>query len=441
MNRQPKGIPVGGQFAEHERSDDDVMLTAPDVLDETPAQSHRVLTSHMHEVRHRVELANRRLARAGIADRFTIDADEAVVEHKGRLYAVTDFSLNEPKIGHDGWTVDGVFDFTPDGIPIAAYKSGTDVPEPQVGVCDQCGTRRRRERVFIVRHENGDTKQIGRSCLGAFLGIKPQGLWALEFDPNEREASDAGDEDDEFWLSSAGSADQVFPAEDLVLAAVVASDNDDGFVSRNRASMQTPATVDVVLGSFDTQVALATDTHRERAAAVLDFVRNLPEDSDQNYLVNLRRVLVGTDGVGGSFVRRKHAAIATSAVSAYQRHLDGEARRAAAKEREQAYTPGFLAAPNEKVADVEATVDFISHGEHHVGYNQVRPYTVVAMTTADGHRVTWIASSFKDVAVGQKVNVSGTVKKHEQRERGERVEDVTLLTRAKLIDPDSGDVL
>ncbi len=37
-------------------------------------------------------------------------------------------------------------------------------------VCDHCGTLRRRNDTFIVRHEDGTCKQVGRSCLGDFLG-------------------------------------------------------------------------------------------------------------------------------------------------------------------------------------------------------------------------------------------------------------------------------
>lgn len=39
-----------------------------------------------------------------------------------------------------------------------------------VGVCEHCQKSRRRKETFIVRHDSGETKAVGRSCLKDFLG-------------------------------------------------------------------------------------------------------------------------------------------------------------------------------------------------------------------------------------------------------------------------------
>jgi hypothetical protein len=51
-------------------------------------------------------------------------------------------------------------------------------------LCDHCKTARRRSETFIVRQvETGQVKQVGRQCLGDFLGVSPEqflarwGLW------------------------------------------------------------------------------------------------------------------------------------------------------------------------------------------------------------------------------------------------------------------------
>lgn len=439
MNRQPKGIPVGGQFAEMERDEADVELAeneqVPRVMKVT------VPASRLRELLHRVELANKRLKRAGLDEKFTFETNETVAQRAtGEWVAVTEVTFERPRIGHDGFSIVGVYDFAPDGDPVAAYREDATVGQPDGPGCDQCGKTRRRERIFIVRGEDGEEKQIGRSCLGAFIGITPGGLWALEFDPTA-EPGDEGHEDEFDRKDALGNTmDQVYPVDDFMVAVVVTAKAQGGFVPRSRATREQPATVDL-LGDPSGALEAAGDEDREKARAVLEWVQAIDPLTDESYLASLRQVLAGSSGIEGRWLRRKHAAMAASAVAAYEREQEIAARKAVAKKVAAEYKPGFLAPKGEKIAPTEATIDFVKPGSTEIGYGRMSYWTLISMVTADGHKVAWFATGDKDVKVGQKVTLTGTVKGHEVREFDGVEVDQTLMTRAKLVDPETGEKL
>lgn len=447
MNRQPKGIPIGGEFAALDRAesavelDDDTYDEGYDDLPEPGPVTFVLPTSKLAEALSRIEKANKRLARAGVEERFIVETEEGVRQTRGGVtVGVVEVTIQRPRIGVDGHRVVGVFDFTPDGDPVPAFQADGDVAPPASPHCEQCGTTRRRERIFVIRDEDGAEKVVGRSCLAPYLGIRPEGLWALEFDPGAL-SDDAGDSNDEFHLGdglAASRSDIVYDVEDFLITTVAVADSRGGFVSRSAATRENPATVDLIGDTVNTEGA--DPAHRARAAEILDWVRTIDPDKDGEYLAKLHQVLIGSTGSPGRFLKRKHAAVAASAVSAFERAQRDAARAAVVKEAARTYTPGFVAPVKEKIAQVPATVEHVFHGENNFGYRPT-PFTRVSMITGDGKRMVWFASSYKELEIGQKVTVAATVKGHEQREFDDQMIDQTMLTRAKLTDPESGELV
>lgn len=64
--------------------------------------------------------------------------------------------------------------------------------------CDHCGEFRRRNAIFVLRHENGTHKQVGRNCMADFLGhahpeaILSKAEYIFTFDKLISEAGDEG---------------------------------------------------------------------------------------------------------------------------------------------------------------------------------------------------------------------------------------------------------
>lgn len=408
---------AAGRFGEKHHSEPEVTLSIdPGEQDQEPQQpSYHMRASRLPNALHRIDLANRRLARAGIEERFEADVHEYVRENPegATATAMAELTLNKPSISFGGWKFSTAHQVTPDGHVL---NFGPD--EASDMSCDYCGHKRQRGAVYTVTHpDTGETKQIGGNCMEAFLGVKPKGLWALTDDILEDEDSEFDDD----TVGRSSGKDDVFAANDLLMAALMVSNEGDDFRSRNQGTTQDPATVDQV---FKEPSALTVDHPAERrqlAADIREWVNAQPGDSD--YISNLRGVLAGED----RWVSRKHAAIAVSAISAYKRATAAEVEK---KTKEEApYTPGFLGDVKERIRDVPVTlVKPIYLGEDSYGWETKERWLLV-MHTEEGKTAKWFTTgNYSGLEPGEKFAMTATVKEHgSYKER-----DETLVTRAKL---------
>ncbi len=433
------GVPTdnGGRYAEQEHDTDELTLTAAtpaddhDELDDEPYTPVHVLSPHHVPLAlAAIDKANKRLARYGIDGRFEATLEDGTERRNEQDIPVTYLTLSRPSLSLGGWTFSGTHDVTDDG-QMLHYRATTTVPMPEVTdtTCQFCGKSRRRERVYTLHHDTEGSKQVGKSCLEAFLGVKPKGLWALDWTLDDQELDDA--ETIGRW-SAVGS--DVFDAEALLAAAASTTRNGELFVPKSRASTEHPATADALIGQWEAAHAAITDDGRQFARDALAWLRSTDDDGD--YIGNLKASLIPKDGTQ-KWVSQKHVGIAASAISAYRRHLDREAELAAKEKTRQEYQPGYVAPIGEKIAGVGATVVRVNYSTSYIGYGREAPKTILSMITDDGHQVTWFASGTKEFPIGQKVTVAGTVKNHDEYQGI----DQTVITRAKITDPDTGDKL
>ena len=202
--------------------------------------------------------------------------------------------------------------------------------------CDHCETRRRRAETFVVRADGSDPaiaagtyKQVGRSCLAAFLGGK-SAAWIIASLSMEKIIRDAGEEGSGGW-SGPGVYD---PAEFMAWAA--SSVRIAGWVSKGAAldgeKQSTASHVGYLLtpqyGSSPEAVArwnqaretfAPTDDDKIRGSAALAWARELPEATD--YERNLKLVACQ------SALDPKHSGILASAISAHARAIGETLRR------------------------------------------------------------------------------------------------------------------
>ena len=453
----------GGQFGSLHRGETDVAvdgLDAPDVdieaaliaqreADDLRRRTVTIPTHRVEEAEEAIAKANRRLEREGIEERFTVDRTDTVKRRDPSPYELergfakpgeiietrtTELVLNRPTIGRDGWQFDAALDRVPGTNSFTMRSAGREFGgwRPEPGRCDHCGQFRDRNKTYLVSNpETGETMQVGSSCVQSFLGVKPEGLWSLQYDlPSSMEDTDDMDR------SLPSGADPVMDNRELIARALAVTDGGRGFVSKRRAEeWGKNSTADTITSVFDTPArtesgALAKEEAKSAAAKyladgtvdkVIEAARELDTDSD--YGRNMHDLLEA--GFSG---RRSHGTV-VSALAVYSRKLRDQERKAADVERVATAAKGFIGKEGERVRDIPVTVTNVYDGVQ-TGYAYPyadEPYQLVTMRTEDGHEVIWrhVGGEHK---IGETGKMTGTVKSHEQY----KGVDQTKVIRAKI---------
>lgn len=177
----------------------------------------------------------------------------------------------------------------PTEVPVAFRTSDAD--------CAHCGLDRKRKDSFVVHHDDGTFKQVGRNCLVDFLGHKsPEAMIGaaellIEFCASLDDEENGG----------SGSGGSSYSDLHSVLVCAAACIRVDGWMSRARAEVaQTSSTADTVAtllyasrSSWDRGMRLwaeartPTATDITEAKAAREWAKALPVDGSE-YESNLR---------------------------------------------------------------------------------------------------------------------------------------------------------
>ncbi len=211
-------------------------------------------------------------------------------------------------------------------------------------LCEHCETARQRKDVFILQHDSGDWKQVGRTCLADFLGHVSPEKFAQYAEALYKmfKGADADPSDPGFF----GGRYEDLPVEMLsyltVTAAIIKT---FGWLSVSKArdlnmnaGEGTPpktATVSNVFEYYSDPAGKDAERyHRELVAKVdantgaaeadlaakaLTWAQALPEGVSNDYLWNLRVLTIQNS------VPRKNFGLAASLLSAYQRDTNQRA--------------------------------------------------------------------------------------------------------------------
>ena len=145
---------------------------------------------------------------------------------------------DQPKMP-GGFTLLGVVDHR-EALALVNEVPGQTMPAGQRDrgpICDHCEAIRRRSDTFVLRSEAGEVVQVGRQCLGDFLGVSVNDpSRALLFFMGVGEVLGFGDDDDfdmRAYGGSGGSGGWRMDVEGIVqISAAIIDVN--GFVSRSR---------------------------------------------------------------------------------------------------------------------------------------------------------------------------------------------------------------
>lgn len=302
------------------------------------------------------------------------------------------------------------------------------------GNCDHCQLLRRRRDTYVVHHEGGEWKQVGKTCVSDFLGgADPEKILAsLAILASAADLCDEGESGG--W--DMGSSPSALPTEDF-LAFVAACVRIDGFTSRGKAremeGMGVEATADQVLeltlfppkspsakwaGYREAHQPTAADA--EVASKALEYVHGalaekVARDGD-DYLHNLW--VASRQEYTGS----KLAGIVASLIPHYNKEVERQVLREA--EAKQLGASTFVGALGDRPILTATILKVITVGQ----LSEWGPSLLHKAVTSDGNAVSWFQQE-GGLTVGETVEVKGTVKKHEVRDGVE----VTTLNRVVVL--------
>jgi hypothetical protein len=401
-------------------------------MSETNTMEFRIPEANLHDLKFRVAKLSKKAEKlCGVPVVLTVLRTETVpgkTPGSVKLFHIVTVSGPQPK--YEGWELVASLQHmqTEEGeMTIVRSVPGKEVPVEYRNssslVCDHCQTARNRKDTFVVKHDDGTFKKVGRQCIADFLGHKDPAALVAMF-----EALATIGEASEFEGSGGGTENRWALSHFLGFVAAVI--RVDGWLSRTKArqnDMQASADM-----AFDIMIKVSLGQTRyvkpeyipteadyirgEAAMAYMDtFLETHKEDND--YLHNLDVVMA----VGN--VEWKTAGLAGSLLPTAEREMGKEVERSKALMLKE--TSRHFGTVGQKLF-VKATV--LSGFETEGIYGAT---TIIRFITAEGNAATWFASGSRSAEYkpGMEVILAATVKKHDSYKGMQ----TTILTRCNTV--------
>lgn len=381
-----------------------------------------IYADDLEEVKKRLDKLAKKAARYGVPFSYTVGDEhpqevavygvdfinhEQYVDHTYTVSAV-DIDVDcEELVKANGWTVIAHIEHGEDGNIVTPIGMTEVDPAWYTAParCDHCGTKRLRSATFMVEHEDGERRQVGKSCLKDYTGISP--AVAL------------------MWAEVVG----IFPSMEMTV---------DEWTERRPAVMYDVRTI--LAHAYDVTKAhgyVKSDARNSTRDAVAELVKTNAEPTPDGMEVADKIIewlaTVGADEVGperdckslaaSGFAKHRHIGRLAYMPTAYKRAMERkaklEARDAANKSaRELSKHVGNI---GDRVDFVAAAAEFVTSWD--TAYGKTFLYK---FTDGDGNVFVWFASGAVDEHAGMKVR--GTVKKHDVRDGVKQ----TVITRCKV---------
>lgn len=384
-------------------------------------------TAELSLTREKLAKLNARAAKRGLAGQVSLEATErrtTEVNEAGfqvtKIFFEVAITGEAPK--YNGWSFIATLDWDKSaGLitrTVPGYEGRIDRSALVAGKCDHCQTTRYRKLTYLLRNEQGETRQVGSTCIKDFLGLTVRPVFIYEDDVRETCS-----------LGSAGPAWEYEVSPETALAIAWAAVQTYGFIrsgdyyevsTRDRiAQVLYPAPFgqahadDMKVGATLRPIAAQATA---QARLIKDFILSDAFTGDSEYVVNLKAVLAGER------VSRRNFGLLASAPQAWAREVEKDLRRKA--ERAEIHN-AVIGSVGEKI---EITGNVKSIRYIHGNYGTTTLYTLV---TTEGNLVKWFASNdtLGDEVTNDTFTLKATVKKHEEY----RGQWSTVITRAKVL--------
>lgn len=327
---------------------------------------------------------------------------------------------------YNGWKFVASLEHTNAGN-IVRTAPGTEVDTVKYrqveNYCEHCNSRRRRKETFILAHEDGTTKQVGRNCIADFLGNTSPERYGSWFDMMD-EAHELADN------SMGGGGERVYILNEYMAYVVecierfgwVSStyareqrDLYDNYVettgSRALRNMLPPKTKeDERRRDFDTPA----DESYEKAKTIVEWAKELKDREELNdYLHNLTVI------ANGDVVTWDKMSFAASMANAYRMDLEKiEYKKREAEEKAERPVSEYFGEVGKRET-FTLTVEKVILSETFYGITKIHK-----MVDENGNVATWFSSN-KSLEEGETYQLKATVKEHNEY-KGEKQ---TVLTR------------
>lgn len=373
----------------------------------------RLTPSEVDATRAKLAKINDRAIRRGFTGRLKLDAEpcewlETMPDGSQQRRRAFDVRVTGDAPCAAGWTFAAaiVVTYSQNDAPIVVVNavpgSGVVVRNTDVrpGECDHCHTRRQRAKLYVVSDAEGETLQVGSTCLKDFLG------WdALPVVLTESAVRDQ--------LGACDTGATGWAVED-VLAWAWADVERRGF----RPTALPDSTRDAVSTALVDFGTRGEETRRDLRDLMPEAERMVPEvqrviseafaDAESGYEANLL-ALTRPGGV----VEWKTLGLAVSAISAHARIIERRLKDQIERERRATAIESsrWLGEVGGKVT-VGGTV---TRRDYYASDYYGRPGSyLIVMHTEGGSEVSTFTSAAwaDDVAVGDAVTIIGTVKSH-----------------------------
>ena len=392
------------------------------------AAADRIHELDLAEVEKRIERINRQARKVGAppVELFIVGEELRPSKHKltaeGWVPTQVDRYLEVYVVGSQpslpgGWRLAGVVDYR-QAVPLVSTVPGAELPfdpRDRGATCDHCETARARAEVFVLVDAAGAGVQVGRNCLGDFLGLASN-------DPAQAlirfaSLSDVLGFDEEGGGSRGPSG--FYLKEILVLSGAIV--NVSGWVARSRAAMEgitsTSARIQEYLNppKFAYECKASAE-YREWRAKVSE---QLADDGWKALCAEADMAITWAQGRRGSEFEKELADISQCEFlgvrylgrAAYilpgfrkeQERLNEAARRTA-----RFATSAWLGAEKQRLElDLELVGVKLIDGDYGTT-------TLATFDDGKGNQVKWFASNFPEWPIGEKRAVKATVKKHDE---------------------------
>jgi hypothetical protein len=327
---------------------------------------------------------------------------------RDKVIAWHDVTLTSEPIKLAGWTFVATLDHASEAGVILRAVPGETVPtsyRDAKPVCNHCGLDRMRKETFVVRHDDGTWKVVGRNCLADFMGVDPARAAELATMAIELRA---GLDDEDAFASSGGGGLHHFSLVDF-LDYVAVSIRTSGWLSRKAArdsrESVTSTADEALLMVFPPprlKVPPVEPGDHDRAVAALAWARELRANATKELTDYEHNVYVVT---AGEAITRKEAGIAASIIPTYERWLGRETERRL-RAKNDAASAHFGEVGKREVFTLTPT-DFKMF-DSDFGVRTMAKFLDAAGNVA----VWWTGEVSEPFEVGETIVVKATVKEH-----------------------------
>lgn len=384
---------------------------------------YRIPSWRVESLRLEIEKLNKRAAKLGVPAIVFRDTGrfEDVPSKRNSFGEITEVSRfcfievegQAPKFA--GWTLAAVVEHTEEGnilrkspeckVELSKYREGAQH-------CDHCNCVRRRNDTFVVIHESGEQKMVGRNCLRDFLGhADPEALakWAeLIFSLGEICEAEEGFDGFEGY-----SCRNLFYVKTFISYAACAIRH-LGFVS-GKAEYETR---DLPGSAVTSTKSTAIHWMHPSADDKLDVDYFRPEDRDWAAAEKAREYVLETLGAKSELNDFEHSLLVACKCEAIEPRNAGILAfvpeyysRAIEKAREIANRVPFqyFGEVGKRVRGVELEYVKSTGWESQYGYQHLH-----TLLGPDNSKIMWKTGDSMDLAAGEKIIATFTVKSHEE---------------------------